>query len=312
VSTEVFRPDRGKGLSAGFGAYLLWGLFPLYFHETPPTSAVEILFWRMVLTLIVVSAVLAVRGGLGDLRRLWREPVLGRRVALAALLIATNWGVYIWAIANGHVVEAALGYYINPLVTVALGVIALHERLQLSQKCAVLLGAIAVTILTIDFGRPPLISLCLACSFAAYSFLKKKIDLPAVVSLAGETLVLAPIGIVGLAVMGARGSLDFARHGSGHLGLILLAGVVTAVPLSLFATAARNLPLTVLGLLQYLTPTMVLLLGVFYFNEKVSSVRWIGIAFVWSALIVLAIDAFRTSPAPVVVEGSRPRLHEQT
>jgi chloramphenicol-sensitive protein RarD len=293
VSTAAFRPDRRKGLSAGFGAYLLWGLFPLYFRETPPTSALEILFWRMVLTLAVVSAVLAARGGLGDLRRLWREPVLGRRVSCAAVFIATNWGVYIWAIANGHVVEAALGYYINPLVTVALGVAALHERLQVLQKCAVVLGAIAVVILTIDFGRPPLISLGLACSFAAYSFLKKQIDLPAVVSLAGETLVLAPIGIVGLAVMGVRGSLDFARHGSGHLLLILLAGVVTAVPLSLFATAARNLPLTVLGLLQYLTPTMVLLLGVFYFGESVSSVRWVGIAFVWSALTLLGIDASR-------------------
>jgi chloramphenicol-sensitive protein RarD len=294
VSDEVFRPDRNKGLSAGLGAYLLWGLFPLYFRETPPTSAVEILFWRMVLTLVVVSAVLAVRGGLSDLSRLWREPVLGRRVALAAILIAVNWGVYIWAVAQGHVVEAALGYYINPLVTVALGVVVLNERLQQFQKFAVGLGTIAVAILTIDVGRPPLISLSLACSFGLYSLLKKKIDLPAVVSLTGETLVLAPIGIAGLVIMGARGSLDFARHGTGHLVLILLAGVVTAVPLSLFATAARNLPLSVLGLLQYLTPTMVLLLGVFVFHERVSPVRWIGIGFVWSALAVLAIGAFRS------------------
>jgi chloramphenicol-sensitive protein RarD len=282
VTDQSFRPDRGKGLSAGFGAYLLWGLFPLYFRRTPPTSA-------------VVGFVLAIRGGLTDLRRLWREPALGRRVALAAVLIAVNWGVYIWAVANDHVVEAALGYYINPLVTVALGVVVLRERLKQLQKFAVVLGTVAVAILTVDFGRPPLISLTLACSFAAYSLQKKKIDLPAVVSLAGETLVLAPIGVIGLAFMGFRGSLDFARHGNGHLLLVLLAGVVTAVPLSLFATAARNLPLSVLGLMQYLTPTMVLLLGVFVFHEEVSTARWIGIGFVWSALALLGVDAVHTT-----------------
>jgi chloramphenicol-sensitive protein RarD len=295
MTDQSFGPDRNKGLSAGFGAYLLWGLFPLYFRRTPPTSAVEILFWRMVLTLAVVGFVLAIRGGLTDLRRLWREPALGRRVAIAAVLIAVNWGVYIWAVANDHVVEAALGYYINPLVTVALGVVVLREQLKQLQKFAVVLGAVAVAILTIDFGRPPLISLTLACSFAAYSLQKKKIDLPAVVSLAGETLVLAPIGVIGLAFMGFRGSLDFARHGAGHLLLVLLAGVVTAVPLSLFATAARNLPLSVLGLMQYLTPTMVLLLGVFVFHEEVSTARWIGIGFVWSALALLAVDAVHTT-----------------
>ncbi len=297
MSEVTFRPDRSKGLPAGFAAYIIWGLFPLYFRRTAPTTAIEILFWRMVLTFAVVGFVVTVRGGRKDLRRLWHEPVLGRRVVSAAVLIAANWGVYIWAIANGHVVESALGYYINPLMTVGVGVVVLHEQLKSLQKYAVALGTIAVIILTIDYGRPPFIALWLASTFAGYSLLKKRIDLPAVVSLAGETLVLAPIGIIGIAIMGSRGSLDFARHGTGHLLLILCAGVVTAVPLSFFATAARNLPLSILGLMQYLTPTMVLLLGVFVFHESVPRARWIGFAFVWVALATLAIDAFRTSRA---------------
>jgi chloramphenicol-sensitive protein RarD len=273
----------------------MWGLFPLYFRRTPPTSAVEVLFWRMVLTLAVVGVVLAVRGQLGELRRLRRERVLAARVVAAAVLIASNWGIYIWAIANDHVVESALGYYINPLVTVAVGVVVLKERLHRMQKLACAFGALAVIVLTVDFGRPPLIALFLAFSFAAYGFLKKKIDLPAVVSLAGETLVMAPIGLAGIAVMGSRGTLDFADHGTGHLVLILFAGVITAVPLSLFAVAARNLPLTMIGLMQYLTPTMVLLLGVLVFHEPVPFTRWVGIVLVWIALVLLATHALSTA-----------------
>ena len=291
VTPGEFQPDRKRGMIAGLSAYLMWGLFPLYFRRTPPTSAVEVLFWRMVLTLAVVGVVLAARGQLGELRRLRREPVLARRVVVAATLIAVNWGIYIWAIANDHVVESALGYYINPLVTVAVGVLVLKERLHRLQKFSVGLGAVAVALLTIDYGRPPLIALSLAFTFAGYSFLKKKIDLAAVVSLAGETLVMAPIGLVGIAIMGGRGTLDFAQHGIGHLVLILCAGIVTAVPLSLFAVSARNLPLSMIGLMQYLTPTMVLLLGVFVFHEPVPATRWIGIVLVWVALVLLATHA---------------------
>ena len=191
-------------------------------------------------------------------------------------------------------------------MTVGIGVVVLHERLQKRQEFAVVLGAIAVAILTIDFGRPPLIALWLAGSFAAYSLLKKRIDLPAGVSLAGETLVLAPVGLVGIAVMGSRGSLDFASHGTGHLILILSAGIVTAVPLTFFATAARNLPLSVLGLMQYLTPTMVLLLGVFVFHEPVPRARWIGIAFVWAALVMLAVDAVSSTRGATGLESLEP------
>jgi chloramphenicol-sensitive protein RarD len=297
INGGEFHPDRKRGFVSGAGAYVMWGLFPLYFRRTPPTSAVEILFWRMVLTLAAVGVFLAIRGQLGELRRLRREPLLARRVVMAALLIASNWGVYIWAIANDHVVESALGYYINPLVTVSIGVIVLKEHLHRVQQVAVALGAVAVAVLTIDYGRPPLIALWLAFTFAAYSFLKKKIDLPAVVSLAGETLVLAPVGLIGLAIMGGRGTLDIAQHGAGHLVLVLFAGVVTAVPLSLFAVAARNLPLTMIGLMQYLTPTMVLLLGVVVFHEPVPATRWIGIVLVWTALVALAFHALTAGRA---------------
>jgi chloramphenicol-sensitive protein RarD len=294
--------DRRRGLLAGFGAYGTWGLFPLYFHHTPPTSAFEILLWRMVLTLAVVCGLLLVRGELSTLNRLRHEPLLRLRVALAAVLIASNWGLYIWAVANGHVVESALGYFINPVVTVAVGVVVLHERLRRAQFVAVALGAVAVIVLTVDYGRPPLIALYLACSFAAYGFLKKKIDLPAVVSLAGETLVLFPVGLVGLVVMGSMGRIDVARHGTGHFVLIALIGFITAVPLSWFAIAARNLPLTTIGLMQYMAPIMILLLGVLVFHEKVAASRWVGFGLVWVALVVLAIDAL-SSTRPARIEA---------
>jgi chloramphenicol-sensitive protein RarD len=294
--------ERNRGLLAGTTAYAMWGLFPLYFHHTAPTSPFELLMWRMLLTMLVMMGVLAVRRDFGWLRRLRAEPALLGKVVLAALFLTANWGLYIWAINNNHVVEAALGYFINPLVTVALGVAVLHERLRSMQKAAVALGLVAVAVLTIDYGRLPWIALVLAFSFASYGYLKKQIDLTAFQSLSAETFVMLPVTAVGLSVMASRGMLTLTGHGAGHTTLVLMVGIVTAIPLTLFAVAARRIPLVMIGLLQYMAPIGQMLCGVLVFHERQPSSRWFGFAIVWGALVLLVTDAvrsFRTDSMPV-------------
>jgi chloramphenicol-sensitive protein RarD len=299
--------ERTRGLLAGTTAYALWGLFPLYFHHTAPTSPFELVLWRMLLTLLVMMAVLAVRRDFAWLRRLRVEPALLGKVVLAALFLTANWGLYIWAINNNHVVEAALGYFVNPLVTVSLGVAVLHERLRSLQKAAVALGLIAVAVLTVDYGRLPWIALVLAFSFAAYGYLKKQIDLSAFQSLSAETFVMLPVTAVGLSIMASRGTLTLTGHGAGHATLVLMVGVVTAVPLTLFAVAARRIPLVMIGLLQYLAPIGQMMCGVLVFHERQPSSRWFGFAIVWGALVLLVIDAIRSTrsePVEVVQDAA--------
>jgi chloramphenicol-sensitive protein RarD len=275
-------------------AYTIWGIFPLYFHHTAPTSPFELLLWRMLLTMAVMMIVLGVRRDFGWLRRLRSEPRLLVRVVLAALFLSANWGLYIWAVNHGHVVEAALGYFINPLVTVALGVAVLHEHLRPLQKAAVGLGFLAVAVLTVAYGRLPWIALVLAFSFASYGYLKKQIDLTSFQSLSGETFVMLPLTVIGLSVMASKGTLSLVGHGNGHATIVLSIGVVTAIPLTLFAVAARRIPLVTIGLLQYLAPVGQMLCGVLVFHEKQSASRWFGFAVVWVALALLITDAIRS------------------
>ncbi|HZQ85678.1 MAG TPA: EamA family transporter RarD [Acidimicrobiales bacterium] len=285
--------DRGGAL-AGVAAYSLWGLFPLVFHRLRSVSALEILFHRVVWSFCVVALLLLARRTRGRLAPL----VLSRRrlgqLVGAAVLIATNWLVYIWAVNHGHVVEAALGYYINPLITVALGVWLLGERLRRAQLTALAIASVAVVVLSVAYGRPPWVALTLAGSFAGYGFLKKAASLEPVVSLAAETCVLLPCALIGLVVLEARGSAAFL-HGSVLRDLALLGlGVVTAVPLLLFGAAARRIPLSLLGLLQYLTPTLQLLCGLVFLGESLDGARLAGFVIVWLALVVLAADALQS------------------
>jgi chloramphenicol-sensitive protein RarD len=227
-------------------------------------------------------------------------------LTVAAVLIATNWLVYIWAVDNDHVVEAALGYYINPLISVALGVAVLGEHLRRLQVVALGFGAAAVAVLTVAYGRVPWIALVLACSFGGYGFLKKAVPVGAVTSLAVETLVLVPAALAGLVALEVTGEAAFLQGSVGRDVLLVGLGVVTAVPLLLFGTAARRIPLSLLGLLQYLTPTLQLLCGVVVFHEPMPPERLVGFVLVWVALAVLAADALgvgrRTAPvsAPVL------------
>jgi chloramphenicol-sensitive protein RarD len=282
------------GTVAGLGAYTIWGLFPLYFHQLHGIRATEIAGVRVLATTAVVWAVLAFKG---DFRwakevRSWR---ICARILLSGLAITSNWLMYVWAVSNNHVVDAAIGYYINPLITVAIGVFVLRERLRTLQKISIALGATAVGVLSFAYGKVPWVALSLAFSFALYAFLKKTIVLESLVSLGAETLAMTPFAIGGLIWISLHGRLDVAKAHTSEMVLLALIGFVTAVPLVLFGFAARRIPLAQIGLLQYLTPTMILLVGVFAFHEKVSNWRWVGMFIVWCALIVLAIDAFSSS-----------------
>jgi chloramphenicol-sensitive protein RarD len=282
---------RRQGLLFGVAAYLSWGLFPLYWPLLEPASALEILACRILFSLVVVAALLAVRGELVGVRRLGRVALV--RLSVAGAFIAVNWGAYIWGVNHHHVVETSLGYFINPLVTVALGVVVLHERLRRVQWWALGLGAVAVVVLSVDYGRPPWLALLLALSFGSYGLIKKQVGVGAAAGLTVESAVLAGPALVLMIVLTAQGTATYHGHGAGHVLLLVGAGLVTAIPLLFFAGAASRLPLSTLGLLQYLTPMLQFLVGVLIRHEPLPPGRLAGFALVWAALVVLSVDGLR-------------------
>jgi chloramphenicol-sensitive protein RarD len=286
--------ERRKGLGAAVAAYGLWGLLPAYFVALSPSGPVEILAWRIGLSLVFCVGILLV------LRRVKKTfALLGTRSvfgwsALAAVLIMINWSVYVYASLNEFIVEAALGYFINPLVTVGLGVVVLGEKLRPLQWASLALAGVAVVILAIGYGSFPYISLALAFSFGFYGFVKNRLgpNVKSVDSLTLETLWLSPIAVVLLVWIGVTQGLSLGTLGLGHTALLLLAGAVTSVPLLFFGAAARRLPLSIIGLMQYIAPTMQFLFGALVMNEPMPLERWLGFSVVWLALIVLSVDAW--------------------
>lgn len=285
--------DTRSGLIYGFAAYFLWGAFPLYFPLLEPAGTAEILTSRMVWSLGVVLVLLAVSRGFAGVRAVLREPRRLGLLTLAAGLISINWAVYIWGVLSGYVVECSLGYFINPLFTILLGVFFLGERLRRAQWLAVAIGGVAVIVIAVDYGRPPWIALTLAATFGLYGFVKKRAAVGALDSLAIETGVLFVPALGVLLVLAARHTLVFGSHGAGNALLLAASGVITAVPLLFFAAATRRLPLSVIGLLQYLTPVLQFIVGVGINHEHVPFAEFIGFCLVWVALIVLSIDGVR-------------------
>jgi chloramphenicol-sensitive protein RarD len=283
--------SRRLGITVGAVAYTLWGLFPIYFHHLAPAPAGEVLAHRMVWTLAITAGFLAIRRRWDAFDSIRRDRKVLRRVALGAMFLLGNWSTYIWAVGHDRVVEAALGYFITPLASVAIGVVVLGERLRRLQIGAVALGSVAVVVLTIGYGKPPVVSLILAFSFSLYGYFKKTVDIPAVVALCLETMLMMPVGLVVGGLLIARNQTTFSDHGNLHAVMLLLAGVITAVPLILFGVAARRVPLTMIGLLQYITPVMQMLCGVVVFHEIVPIERWVGFCIVWGALGLLVADA---------------------
>jgi chloramphenicol-sensitive protein RarD len=282
---------KSGGLLYGVGAYAMWGLFPAYFPLLKPAGAVEVLAHRIVWTFVLMVVVIAVVRRLGDIRAI--TPRTWILLVCASALIAANWGIYIYAVNNGHVVDAALGYFINPLVSVALGLLVFRERLNRAQVIALAIALVAVVVLTVEVGAPPVIGFGLALSFGLYGAVKKVVPTDPRVSVGVEAAVAAPVAVAYIAVLHTTGQAQFINHGAGHIALMILSGPVTALPLLLFAAAAQRVPLVTLGLVFYLTPAMQMSWGVLVGHESMPAARWLGFAMIWLALVVFTADAVR-------------------
>ncbi|MFC4123566.1 EamA family transporter RarD [Nocardia rhizosphaerae] len=284
------RSPSPPGVVFGTGAYLIWGMFPAFFGLLAFASATEIVAHRILWTLVVALIALAVAGRLREMlaidARTWRL------AAAASAAIAINWGTYVYGVNSGHVVECALGYFINPLVTVAFGVVLFRERLTRAQWVALGFGGLAVIVLTVDYGRPPLIALVLACSFATYGLVKKVIRLDALRGIAAEGVVAFPFALAFVIVLMSTGRSEFATTPA-HTGLMLATGPVTLLPLLLFAVAAQRVPLSTMGILQYLTPALQMAWGVVIMHEPMPPSRWMGFALIWAGLAIFTADALR-------------------
>ncbi|GAB4009578.1 EamA family transporter RarD [Nocardioides ultimimeridianus] len=278
----------------GTTAYVLWGAFPLYFPLLAPSGPFEILAHRMVWTCLVMAVVVVAARKQAALRAILADRRAAALLVVAAAAVTSNWGTYIYGVNNDRVVETSLGYFINPLVTVLLGVLVLHERLRRLQWLALGIGFVAVAILTAGYGHPPYLSLILAFSFGTYGLAKKQAGVGAVESLAFETAVIAPFALAFLVVLGRTGHGHLTGHGAGHVLLLMSSGLVTAVPLLFFGAAATRVPLTMLGVLQYLAPILQFGLGVTVLGEHMPPERWAGFALVWLALAVFTADALRS------------------
>jgi chloramphenicol-sensitive protein RarD len=291
--TRLEVTEERRGFLLGVAAYALWGLVPLYWPLLEPAGAVEILAHRIVWSMVTMGVLVVALGRAASFRRVASERRVALLLALAACLITVNWATYIWGVNNGHVVETALGYFINPLVTVLMGVFVLGERLRAWQWAAMSVAALAVVVLTVDYGRPPWVAIVLALTFGSYGLCKKQAGAPAIESITFETMLIGPIAIGYVVWLSAQGSSTFSNHGSGHALLFMTTGIVTAVPLICFGGAAIRVPLVTLGLLQYLTPTLQFVLGVLYFHEDMPAGRWIGFVLVWVALVIFTTDSLR-------------------
>lgn len=291
--------DR-RGLAYGVSAYVVWGLFPLFMAALKPAGALEIVAWRALSSLVVCLAIVAVLGAWARVRRVVGNRRALTRLAVASVLIAVNWGVMVYAVMTDRVASTSLGYYINPLVTVALSVAFLGERLRRLQLVAIGIGAVAVAVIALEMGGVPWISLALAISFALYSFIKKGVgnEVDALTGLTVETAVIAPVAGAVLWVLTARGDATLFARGGEALGwwhdvMLLGTGTWTAGALIVFAAGARRLPLNVTGLLQYIAPSMTFVLAVTYFGEGMTAGRWAGFGLVWVALVLITADAWR-------------------
>ena len=289
-------PGYGRGLLVGVSAYLIWGSFPLIIAMLEFASPYEIVVWRIVFGFLVAAALITFTKSWSDLVAVVKQPKLMVWVVASSFFIMANWQIYVIAISEHHVVESALGYFINPLITILLAVVFLRERLRKLQWAAVAMGAIAVTVLTLDYGRLPWIALALAGSFGIYGLAKSKLGgkVSAVNSYALESGILLPVAAIQGSIIGAVSpGLQFGANGFwGAAGLIFF-GIMTAVPLILFGTAAKHLPLSMIGLLQYMTPTIQFILALTVFREDMPPARWVGFVIVWLGLGFLTTDMLR-------------------
>ena len=275
-------------------------MLPLYFVVLAPATAYEIVALRIVFSLVVCLLMLAVTRSVGRFIRLFRDGSAVLALTVAGVLIAGNWLLYTVATTTGHTLEASLGYFINPLVAILLGVLVLHEKLRPLQWTAIAVGALAVVIMAVFYGAVPWLSLGLAFTFGFYGLVKSRVGsrYPALITLTGETAMITPLALVAVALLGAQGQITLTSEGTGHFLLLLSSGVITAVPLLLFGAAAARLPLSAVGMLQYIAPIGQFILAVLVFHEEMPPERWVGFGLVWLAVVLLVLDAVRAPRAP--------------
>ncbi|WP_345752763.1 EamA family transporter RarD [Microbacterium rhizophilus] len=308
TQTPLARSNQGEtaGTLYALGAYVLWGILPLYFVALAPTGSWEVVAWRVVLSLVFCALLLTVTRGWGRFLAVLRRPRLALLMGLAGALIYVNWQVFVIATQSDQVLEASLGYFINPITTVLLAVLVLRERLRVLQWTAIGVAAVAVILIIVAYGRVPWYALLLTASFGLYGLVKKQVGgtVDAISGLALETLWLAPLAIAQLGVVAATTGITLGTAGAWHTILLLSAGAVTAIPLLLFAAGASRVPLATMGLLQFAGPILQFIVGVAILHEPMPASRWIGFAIVWVACILLTIDqvryARRPRPVPVV------------
>ena len=281
------------GIAYAALAYIAWGLFPLYFRQVAHVPALEVVVHRTVWSLAFVLVVLAVRRQWGWMRALWGQPRVLGAFAASALLLSGNWLTYVWAVQNQHVVDASLGYFILPLVNVALGFVFLHERPRPGQWLAVALAAGGVLWLAVQAGRVPWIALALALSFGFYGLMRKVATLGALEGLTLETMMLAPVALAALGVWSAQGQGALVQGDASTVAWLLVAGPLTAVPLLLFAAGARRIPLATMGILQYISPSLQFALGIWLFHEPFQPARLLGFVLIWAALLVYSVEGWR-------------------
>jgi chloramphenicol-sensitive protein RarD len=297
-------PGTVRGGVYALVAYLLWGVLPLYFLQLRPTGPWEIVAWRIVLAFVFCLVLLTVTRAWRPFVAILRQPRLLALTALAGVLIYVNWQTYLIGTLTDHVIETSLGYFINPIVTVLLGVLVLRERLRVLPWVAIAVAVVAVVVIVVGYGQVPWIALTLAGSFGVYGLVKKQVgpSVDAVSGLTLESMWLLPVAVVQLAIVGVTTGLTLGAAGPLHTALLLAAGAVTAVPLLLFAAGARRAPLTVIGLLQFVAPILQFVIGVWVLHEPMTTERWVGFGLVWAALVLLSVDslvAARRSRRPV-------------
>jgi chloramphenicol-sensitive protein RarD len=285
VPAPTKNEDSPKGLALAIAAYLMWGFLPLYMKALAAVPVLEVLAHRVVWSVPVAGAILVWLGRTADLRTALRSPRMIGMAALTAGLISVNWAIYVWSIQSGQALEAALGYYINPLFSIFLGAVLLGERMTRAQVAAIALAAAAVAVLTWEAGRVPLVALGLTVSWGFYAYLKKRLPLGPNQGFMLEVLILSPLALGFLLWTGAQGGLVFGAD-AGLTGLLLLAGVVTAVPLMVYANGAKLLRLSTIGILQYIAPTMIFLTAVFVFGEEFGTARAVAFPMIWAALVI--------------------------
>lgn len=306
--THTTAVDR-RGLWAAIFAYTLWGVFPLYWYLLKAVPALQIIAHRVIWCGVFVVGYLMLRDGGGWLRQALSGRKVGRMLLLSSVLISSNWGIYIWAVTSGRVVDASLGYFINPLVNVLLGVLVLHERLNRAQWAAVAIAALGVLWLALVHGRPPWIALALACSFGVYGLIRKVAAVDAVPGLAIESLILFPVALAWLLWAQWQGVAAFAAGDPGSDALLVFGGALTALPLIGFAYGARRIPYSLAGLLQYIAPTLQLLCGVLILGESFDAIQAVGFGCIWAALAIYAADGWRHARRPPAPESAHCDTH---